>query len=612
MRRAPDDTIADVTPRPFSVRTRVHEYGGGAFAVGGGVVYFVNDADQRIYAVRDGHAPTPLTPINSWRYADFALDPRRGLLFCVYERRVSPPDDSGDVREVVENGLAAIPLAGGPPRSLIADTDFCASPRLSPDGQRLGWLSWNHPNMPWDGTELRVARINAEGDLETPDTIAGARDGNESIFQPEWAPDGSLWFVSDRSGWWNLYRSRAGAVEALCPREAEFGLPQWVFAMSTYAFLHDSASRVLCAFCDRGVWRLGTLDANNGRLSQIDLPYVTVSGIRTSGDHAWFVGATPTEGPAIVDLDCTTGQANTIRRSSDTAIDPGFIARAEAVQFPSEGGEPAHAFFYRPRNRDFVAPPASLPPLIVMSHGGPTGATTPAYRPAIQFWTSRGFAVLDVNYGGSTGYGRAYRQRLDGEWGVVDVADCANGARWLAQRGLVDPRRLAITGASAGGYTTLAALTFTDVFSAGASSYGISDLASLARDTHKFESHYCDRLVGPYPEQRDLYAERSPVHHVDRLSSPMIILQGLDDPVVPPNQAEAMVAALRRKGLPVAYITFAGEQHGFRRSDSIARALDAELYFYSRVFGFDLAEPIEPVPIENLDEARTPSPPTIG
>jgi dipeptidyl aminopeptidase/acylaminoacyl peptidase len=589
VRRTPDGQTTDVTPPPFNARTRVHEYGGGAFLVADGVVYFSNFADQRLYHQVPGEEPRPLTPEAALRHADGVLDRERNRILCVQE------DHTDTDREAV-NTITSVDLESGESRALVSGHDFYAAPRLSPDGSHLAWLAWDHPNMPWDGTELWVGEIAADGLIGREERVAGGVE--ESIFQPEWSPDGTLYFVSDRSGWWNLYRLHGGRVEPLAEMEAEFGLPQWVFGMSTYAF--ESAERIVCAYTKDGVWHLTSLDTETRALEPVETPYTFIDGIRAAPGRAVFHAGSPTEAAAIVQLDLVTGKTEVLRRSTKLDIDPGYLSTPRAIEFPTENGLTAHAIFYPPRNRDYAAPPGEHPPLLVMSHGGPTSATSSELKLSIQYWTSRGIAVLDVNYGGSTGYGRAYRQRLNGQWGVVDVDDCANGARYLAGRGEVDGDRLIIRGGSAGGYTTLCALTFRDVFKAGASYYGIGDLEALAQETHKFESRYLDRLVGPYPERRELYVERSPIHLTDNLSCPVIFFQGLEDQVVPPNQAERMVEALREKGIPVAYIPFEGEQHGFRRAENIKRSLDAELYFYSRIFGFELADPIEPVEIENL------------
>ena len=588
--RTSDGTTRDVNPQPLNARTRVHEYGGGDFLVRDGTVFFSNFDDQRLYSVSPGGEPRPLTAEPDHRYADMALDGARNRLISVRE------DHSGTGEPV--NELVGIDLTNGAEQVLVSGNDFYSSPRPSPDGQSLAWLSWNHPNMPWDGTELWVADLDEDGMPTAMEQVAGGPD--ESVFQPEWSPEGTLHFVSDRTGWWNLYRVSGGAVEPLCPMEAEFGLPQWAFGMSSYAFL--SPARIVCALVERGVFRLAVLDTASGELAEIETPYSTVGSLRSDPDFGTvlFLAGSSTEPSSVVRLDAETGRREVLRRSSDLEVDPGYLSVPETVEFPTKGGLTAHGFFYPPANRDYAAPGGELPPLLVHSHGGPTAMTTATLDLSTQYLTSRGFAVLDVNYGGSTGYGREYRRRLDGMWGVVDVDDCAGGARYLAERGLVDGGRLMIAGGSAGGYTTLCALAFRDVFAAGASHFGVSDAEALAKETHKFESRYLDALIGPYPERADLYRERSPIHHTEGLSCPVVFFQGLEDEVVPPNQAETMFEALRDKGLPVAYVPFEGEQHGFRRAENIKRALEGELFFYSQVFGFDLADDIEPLRVENL------------
>ncbi|MBC7879872.1 MAG: S9 family peptidase [Anaerolineae bacterium] len=579
----------DAIPAGFNVRTRVHEYGGGAYCVRNKTVYFVNFADQRLYRLLAGEDPEAITPENSvFRYADFVVDETRQRLICVREEHRDA--------EVI-NCLVAVSLdqehVG---EVLTSGYDFYASPRLNPEGTHLTWISWNHPNMPWDGTELWVAPLKTDGSLGRALQVAGGEE--ESIFQPEWSPGGTLHFVGDSTGWWNLYRLNAGAVEALCPMEAEFGLPHWVFGMATYHF--TPSEKILCTYTQNGTWRLAKIDPATGTFAEILLPYTEISapGILTE-DTVVLNVASPTESSSIIRLDLDTLAVTVLQRSSDLEIDSGYLSAPQALVYASNG-RTAHAFYYPPKNPDFSAPPKSLPPLLVKSHGGPTAATSSALNLKIQFWTSRGFAVLDVNYGGSTGYGRAYRQSLNDRWGIVDVEDCNNGARHLAATAQVDSRRLAINGGSAGGYTTLCALTFGRTFKAGASYYGVSDLEALATDTHKFESRYLDRLIGPYPERQDLYLERSPIHSAERLACPVIFFQGLEDKVVPPDQAERMVNILREKGLPVAYVPFEGEQHGFRRAENIKRALEAELYFYSRIFKFETADQIETVEIANL------------
>ncbi len=581
--------ITDVTPPPFSARTRVHEYGGGAFVVTRGTVFFSNDADQRIYRQQRGAQPHPITPPGPMRYADAVFDKARARLICVRE------DYSAHAEP--ENSIVGVDLAGAAEaRVLTAGNDFYSSPRLSRNGHHLAWLDWSHPNMPWDETRLWVAPLQGDGRLGHAQCVAGG--ACESVFQPEWSPDGTLYFVSDRHGWWNLYRWRDGRVEPVVEMDAEFGLPQWAFGMSTYAF--ESARRIVCSFNRRGSSRLAVVDTEKCTLKRIAVPYTDVYGLRAAPGNAVFVAGSPTAIAAIVRLDLGDGRIDVLRRSSNFTVDTGYLSPAREVSFPTQHGRTAHAFFYPPHNRDYAPPQGTRAPAIVTCHGGPTGTATSTLNLKTQFWTSRGFGVLGVNYGGSTGYGRAYRERLNGQWGIVDVEDCVNAARHLIAQGQIDAKRIAIAGGSAGGYTVLCALTFHDLFKAGVSYYGVSDLESLAKETHKFESHYLDRLVGPYPEHGEIYRARSPVHFADRLSCPMIFFQGLQDRVVPPSQTEQMVSALRSKGVPVAYIAFADEQHGFRQAESIKAALDAELYFYSRVFGFELTEPVEPIAIENL------------
>lgn len=590
VRRSADGQTTDVTPPPFNARTRVHEYGGGDYTVHDGTVYFSNFSDQRLYRQSPGAEPQAITPAIEMRYAEPVIDSKRRSLFCVRE------DHTEAGREAV-NTIACVSLDNQDSVRVIASgNDFYSSPRISPDGSRLAWLTWNHPNMPWDGTELWVGHLDEDGTVSSSERVAGRVD--ESIFQPEWSPDGVLYFISDQSGWWNLYRWRDEQVEPLFNIEAELGQPQWVFGLTTYGFA--SASRIICAYSERGQSRLASVDTETGKLDVIATPYTDITYLRVSPESVVFRGGSPTTPASIIQFDPATGETQALRRSNDLQIDEGYLSIAQAVEFPTENGLTAHAFYYPPQNKDYTATEGERPPLLVKSHGGPTSACSPTLSLSIQYWTSRGIAVLDVNYGGSTGYGRDYRERLKDQWGIVDVDDCVNGARYLAERGEVDGERLMIDGGSAGGYTTLCALTFRDAFKAGASHFGVSDAEALAKETHKFESRYLDGLIGPYPERADLYRARSPIHFADQLSCPVIFFQGLEDKVVPPNQAEMMVEALRAKGVAVAYVAFEGEQHGFRRAENIKRALDGELYFYSRVFGFELAEQVEPVEIENL------------
>lgn len=590
VRHTPDGASVDVTPAPFSARTRAHEYGGGALAVADGTVFFSNFTDQRLYGQAMGAAPRPLTLADNVRYADLVVDRWRRRLVCVQEdHRVASSEPV--------NALVAMRVDGAGEATVIASgQDFYASPSLSPDGRRIAWLSWTHPNMPWDGTELWAAAVAGDGSVADAVRVAGG--DAESVFQPAWSPDGDLYFVSDRNGWWNLYRWRRGRVEPVIEMAAEFGRPQWVFGMSTYGFA--SAREVLCTYCVGGRWHLGRVDVEARQLRAVETPHAEMAQLRVGDGTAVMCAGSPGLPLSVVSVDVTTERHTVMRSSIAAEVDAGYLSTPEAIAFSTGGGGTAHALFYPPRNPQFAGPPGERPPLLVKSHGGPTSAASRALDLRIQYWTSRGIAVLDVDYRGSSGYGRAYRQQLDGRWGIADVEDCINGARALVARDQADGNRLAISGGSAGGYTTLCALTFHDTFTAGASYYGVSDLEALAADTHKFESRYLERLVGPYPARRDLYRARSPIHHAGRLSCPVVFFQGLDDAVVPPPQTESMVAALRVKGLPVAYVPFPGEQHGFRRAENIKRALDAELSFYAQVFGFPLGEPVEPLPIENL------------
>jgi dipeptidyl aminopeptidase/acylaminoacyl peptidase len=564
----------DLTPAGFDVRTQVHEYGGGAWWVHGGTVYFANWDDQRLYKQVDGGEPVAITPVpeirRGLRYADGIVAPD-GSIVCVRERHVEGREAFNEIVRIDGDHIEIV----------AQGNDFYAFPRAC--GSHLAWTEWTHPNLPWDGTFLSL-----DGSV-----IAGAMD--ESIFQPQWSPDGVLHFVSDRSGWWNIYRYVDGEAECVLEMDADFGVPQWVFGQSTYGFL--PGGEIVCMYERNATQSIGLI--RDGELVPIDTPYTSVVPLVTSGDHAYFIGASPTDHQQLVRSDPATGAIDVIKRSRADEVDPTYLSVPEAISYPSEG-RTAHAFFYAPRNKDVEGPSGSKPPLLVFSHGGPTGCVRPTLNLTIQFWTSRGFAVVDVNYGGSAGYGREYRRLLNGNWGVVDVEDSVNAARYLARRGDVDGERLAIRGGSAGGFTTLACLTFTDVFKAGANYFGVADFETFVGDTHKFESRYLDSLVGPYPERKDLYRDRSPANFVDRISVPVITFQGTEDAIVPPSQSERIVNALRAKKVPCAYVTYEGEQHGFRQAKNIIHSLETELYFYGRVFGFEPADDIEGVEIENL------------
>jgi len=576
VKRASSGEVTDVTPPAFNVRTRVHEYGGAAYCVDRGTIYFANFADQRIYRQAPGEAPQPITAEGCF-YADFCVDRARDRLISVREDHSKPGEP---VNTIVATG----PVGGGNPSGLpdtvlVSGADFYSDPIISPDGAALAWLQWHHPNMPWDGTELCVAQFTADGRLGPAQVIAGG--AAESIFQPAWSPDGTLYFVSDRSGWWNLYRFKDG-VETVHAMAAEFGKPQWTFSMVTYAFV--SADRIAATYTAEGRWKLALIDTHSRAFTPVALPVEPLESIQATAEDIYFIGGSPTQASAVMRLTLEDRALQVLRSASAEAIDAAWISVPEAITYTAAGRE-VHAFYYPPANPEVTAPAGDLPPLLVLTHGGPTGATLDVFDPKFQFWTSRGFAVLDVNYSGSTGYGRAYRERLNRQWGIADVADVVGGARAMVAAGKADAARLIIRGGSAGGYTTLAALTFHRTFKAGASYYGISDLEVLQQDTHKFESRYNESLIGPYPAAREVYVQRSPIHFTDRLSCPIILFQGLDDKVVPPNQSAMMADAVRKKGLKVKYVTFEGEQHGFRKAENIIRALEEELAFYRDVFG---------------------------
>lgn len=590
VKRDRNGTTEDLTPATFNVRTRVHEYGGGSFLIEKGTTYFANFIDQRIYTKSLNSEPKALTPESQKRYADFILDSARNRLITVCE------DHASDSHEP-DNFLASINLETGEIKTLVSGNDFYSSPRLNPNQSQLSWITWEHPNLPWDSTQLWLAEINSTGELENIRCIAG-QSQIESISEPKWSPDGILYFSSDRNNWWNLYRYHQGNIESIYPMDAEFAYPHWVFGLSTYTFVN--AEKIICTYTQNGRWYLAEIDLKTQQLIPIETPFSNITSLISNGKIALFIGSSPTASSAVISLDLQTKDWTVLKQSSELNLDARYLSVPEALTFPTENGLTAHAWYYPPQNPDYQAPETDLPPLLVKSHGGPTAAAGNSLSLKIQYWTSRGFAYLDVNYGGSTGYGRAYRQRLDHQWGIVDVDDCVNGAKFLVQEGKADPNKLAISGGSAGGYTTLAALTFRQTFKAGASHYGVSDLEALATDTHKFEARYLDRLIGPYPEQQELYKTRSPINYTDQLACPVVFFQGLEDKVVPPNQAEMMVEALKQKGLPVAYVPFAEEQHGFRIAANIKRALEGELYFYSQIFGFSLADEVEPLEILNL------------
>ena len=574
----------DVVPPGFNVRNGVHEYGGGAYWLDDGTVFFTNFDDQRIFRVDQvGAEPRPITPQppepRSLRYADgIVVD---GTIFCVRERH----------EDEVVNELVSLPADGSAEPTIVASGhDFFSSPTISPDGKQLAYLSWDHPQLPFIGTDLWVGEPGGE-----PRHVAGGPA--ESIFQPAWSPDGTLHFVSDRSGWWNLYREWDEEIEAVAPIEAELGWMQWVFGMSSYAFLPDG--RIACIL-NRGSRQPLTFIAD-GEYEDAGVPYDCVGSplLRGYESRLAWVAASATEPPLLALLDAVSNELEVLSRSVEDLYDDAFVSTAEPIEFPTGDGA-GYAFYYPPTNPEFTAPAGEKPPLVVSVHGGPTAQSVAGPDPSYLYLTSRGIAVVDVNYGGSTGYGREYVQRLKHRWGPVDAADSIAVARYLAERGDIDGERVAITGGSAGGYTTLYALCFGDFFATGASFFGVTDLVAFNETTHKFESQYDHWLIGD-PEDTELYEERSPATAADDLRVPVLLLQGLDDKVVPPSQAEIMVEALRRNGVPFAYIAYEGEGHGFRKAENIKRSNEACLTFFSRVFGFEPADELQPLEIENLD-----------
>jgi dipeptidyl aminopeptidase/acylaminoacyl peptidase len=580
--------VRQLSPEGFNARTRVHEYGGAPFVVGPDGLWFSHFRDQKMYRQRGEAAPEPMTP-DGYRYADAVPAPGGGLI-AVREDHTDP--------QAVRN--AVVRLSGRPGDAgqvLFGTSDFVAYPRLSPDGRRLAWIAWDFPAMPWDATRLYVADLAASA-LDNLGEVAGGAE--ISVIEPQWAADGTLTWLSDESGFWNLYDDRGGAARPVLPREVEFGGPLWTLGQAHYALVGD---RIVATAREPGGQTLLVIDRSAGAARTLHQPYTALTSIQALDEtRIAAIAHSPTETSAVVVIDVTTGVSEVVRRPSPVVLAAGDIALPEPISFASAGGRTAHALFYPPTNAAFHAPAGETPPLIVQAHGGPTGSASGAFNLGIQYWTSRGFALVDVDYGGSAGYGRAYRELLKGQWGVVDVEDVIAAARGLAHAGRVDAKRIAIHGGSAGGFTVLAALSQSDVFSAGGDFYGVADLEALARDTHKFESRYLDGLIGPWPQAKAVYGARSPINHLDRFTAPLLILQGAEDPVVPPNQAHMIRDALKARGVPVAYIEFEGESHGFRRAENIIRAKEAELSFYGRIFGFEPSDQIEPVQIENLTE----------
>ncbi len=619
-----------ILPRPLSAKSRVHEYGGASYAVHENTLFFVLDDDQGVYAgdfLRTEFTPTALTPKGSYRFADLVVDKKNHRLIAVCEEHVTGTEHR------VDNYLVSIPMRSEKASNTVPDEvledstekaypnetdssipplirlteghDFYSNPCISPDGNQILWLTWDNPDMPWDNTQLWLADLNATG-LGNIQLIAG--NGKESIFQPKWSPNGDVHFVSDRNNWWNLYSIKQESLNRneLKPTctyalEAEFATPQWVFGMSTYGFI--DAHTIFAAFTQDGTWKLVKISLPEERDTQqkaiieiIESTLTDIEYVSANSGIAICIGASPTQAKALF-LYSDGKLQNLI--PSRAPLSPKEYSSPRAIEFESSENQGARAHFYPPHNTQYDNTD-SLPPLIVISHGGPTGASESSLNLKIQYWTSRGFAVADVNYRGSTGYGREYRHRLFNQWGIYDVDDVCAVVEHLANQQLIDKNKCIIKGSSAGGYTVLAALTYRDTFKAGVSLYGIGDLEMLANDTHKFEARYLDKLIGPYPENAEIYRSRSPIHHVDQINCPLLVFQGLLDKVVPPNQAEAMVNAVREKGLPVAYVTYANEAHGFRQTETIEHMLDSELQFYSKVFDFDAGPILHSLSIDNI------------
>ncbi len=585
----------DLTPPGFNVRSRVHEYGGGAYIVQRGTVFFSNFVDHRLYRQDPGRPPQPITPepraSGALRFADPTLSPDGRFLICVREQHRADGE--------VVNDLVILPSDGSDsPRTLHSGRDFYAAPRLDPQGRTLAWLAWDHPLLPWVGCELWLAEVGADGRLRGARLAAGSAD--ESVTDPQWSRAGVLHFISDRSGWWNLYRLQDGRPQPLAPMEADFAYPQWLFGLTRYAFL--SGDRLACVYSRGGFDYLALLQPS-GRLDRVDLgltsffpPHLVSDG----DERLLFVAGGPSLGRSVVRWDVGAPQVKVLRAGLPEGLDPTWFSPPVSISFPTAEGRTAQMLFYRPHHPHLQPAPQEKPPLIVIAHGGPTGAAPSYVDLETQFFTSRGMAVALVNYAGSAGFGRDTREQLKGQWGIVDVEDCIYAARYLVERGEVDGRRMAIRGGSAGGYTTLRALACSNAFSAGVSYYGVADLLAFDAQTHKFESHYNEWLIGPRLSAEAVYRERSPVNLAHCIRAPVLLFQGLDDRIVPPAQAERMVEALRRSRVPHAMISFEGEGHGFRQEETIRRCLKAELSFYGRVFGFSPADSVDTVPIAFL------------
>lgn len=598
-----DGTSVDILPEAYSANSRVHEYGGGCYCLHGEQVFFINDSDQDIYLIEqtiEKQKVLRITDDKNKRFADFSFDEKSQRLIAICETHLN---------NTVVNEIVAIDIASGNITVLESGNDFYASPRLNHAHNQLCWQTWNHPNMPWDGNQLYLADIDNQGLLINHCLIAGGE--KISVFQPQWSPTDVLYYIADDTGWWHLYRYINAAAEQLTTGKKELGLPQWVFAQSSYAFINPD--KIICCYQSDGQAKLAALSlCDNFELIELKTHWQQFCNISADAGKLAFIAASCQHFPQLVsaELNNETEAAlsyRIIKSSSQLEISHNYYSKPTTLTFTNRHNKNVYAFYYPPTNPAYSPSDDNRPPLIVICHGGPTGQSNSALDPKKQFWTSRGFALLDVNYSGSTGYGRSYRNRLYKKWGILDVEDCCDAALYAVDQGLANKDQLIIRGSSAGGYTVLAALTFEQVFSAGASYYGISELSSLACDTHKFESHYLDKLIGPYPQDSDLYQQRSPINHSQQLNCPVVFFQGIDDRVVPKQQAEAMFAALDKKGITVAAQYYPGEKHGFRKAETIKQSLENELSFYQLVLNLDDRENIHfagDFQINNIDSLK--------
>jgi len=594
-----DKELQIITPDGYSVRTRAHEYGGADFSVQNGKILFCNDSDQRIYLQQGSDKPRAITPDAEFqhavRYADMVLSSDGNWVICIRERHPENGDPLDVINEIIKISLTD----NSEPQVLVSGADFYSYPRISPNGKKLTWTCWDHPNMPWDQTALWVANLDVDGNLSNSKCLIDNK--NESIFQPAWCPDGELHFVSDRSGWWNIYSFRDQVLNAITPIDADFGFPQWQFGTSSYTFV--DSHQLFAIYTKDGREHLCLIEPEKGLIHSIDVPFCTFQNSLYHFDNSLiFIGATEVDSSAVIQWNLKTNTAKKLSQSKPSTLTKDNISIAESITFPTANDKTAYAFYYHPVNSQYNGLDHEKPPLIVMSHGGPTAAASAEFQSSVQFWTNRGFAVVDVNYGGSTGFGRKYRDRLKNNWGIVDVEDCVNAAQYLVNRGSVDGERLAIRGGSAGGFTTYCALTNHTLFSAGVSRYGVADLSCLVKESHKFEVRYLDSMIGPWPAAKDIYNSRSPINQADKFNCPVLLLQGDEDAVVPPAQSIAMAKALDNKAIPHALIMLKGEQHGFRMHENIRFALETELNFYGQIFKIQIADKLAELELKHSNK----------